>query len=647
MSVRRFASLAMAGLLLAAGGLPAGRLPVARAAEYTLETAATYDVRPAEARVDVSVEVDFTNTTPDPEGQFSVFDEIKLAVQDGVSEATATDAEGDLDVTVAVENEVNVATIVLREGLRFDQTTSLTLSYALVDGADPAIRVRPSVVVFPAWGFGTASSVRVTLPAGFEASVDGDVLTLEDGALVSGPIADPTQWLAVVTAAGDTAFTPFTAAVPLAGGTADVEVRAFADDAAWGERTLALLERALPLIEEEIGLPYPRLAPLIVTQTVAADRSGFSESDGGTELLVAFDQPEFTVVHQVTHLWLSEALIADRWIREGLASDVAARVAGSLEVELPFDPVTEAEARNDAAFPLAEWSVDAGPEGETWGYAASWAFVEALDQRLGPDVVPEVLARVVAGIGPFRQTEVSTDLDPAAVADPAVPLATRSFLDHLQTLSGVDLGDVFAADVLGAADVALLPARADARTALDTLVVAGGDWEAPDPVLGAMTAWTFDAATEQIEAAAAWLAQRDVLLDEMADAGLRAPERLRQAYRSYGGGPEAIAELEAQRAVVDAYAQTAERVNAERSFVERIGMVGGPDPADQLALANGRFAEGDLTGAVDAIAEAQRIVEAAGTGGIVRIASAALIAIILLVLAALLYRRRASYTAAP
>ena len=45
----------------------------ALAAEYELDSVALYEVHPAERDVDVTVGIEFTNTTPDPEGRFSVF----------------------------------------------------------------------------------------------------------------------------------------------------------------------------------------------------------------------------------------------------------------------------------------------------------------------------------------------------------------------------------------------------------------------------------------------------------------------------------------------------------------------------------------------------------------------------------------------
>ncbi|MGZ8563428.1 MAG: hypothetical protein ACXWWU_07390, partial [Candidatus Limnocylindria bacterium] len=230
---------------------------------------------------------------------------------------------------------------------------------------------------------------------------------------------------------------------------------------------------------------------------------------------------------------------------------------------------------------------------------------------------------------------------------PASSLTTRSFLDQLETVSGQSVSDAFAERVLTEGDIALLPERAEARSAFDDLVVAGGSWQAPDPVLGAMTAWQFADARAQIEDAAVWLERRDDLLADMEAVGLSAPDRLRQAYRTHGGGPEAVDELEAEQAVVDAYTTTAAEVNGERSFVQRVGLIGGPDPEAELNLANGRFAEGDLRGAIEAVTEAQRIVASAETSGIVRIASAILVIVLVLALAVLLVRRRTSYTAPP
>ncbi len=642
---RLLAGILATGLMVAAG--PSASPAVA--AEYELVTSATYAVDPDAGRIEVSVELQFTNTTPDPEGQFSIFEELRLAVHDAADGVAASDEDGELSVEVEVnEDDVTVATVELREGLRYEESVDLELTYTLPDSDDPQLRVRESVVVFPAWGFGTRSEVSVTLPDGYEVRVDGDPLREGDGAYISGEIEDPSQWLALVTGLRPVEHTALTATVPLDGGTVDLAVRSFADDEAWGTRIRDLLVQALPRLEDELGLPYPLVGQLVVTEAVPADASGFAEAAGagGTEILIAYDQPEFTAIHQLAHVWLSSSFADARWIREGLASLAAARVAAAMEIEPPYDPVVEAESRADAAFALDEWPAAAGPDGEAYGYAASWSLMQQIDEAVGAETVRTVLRRVAASIGPYRAASIEPEPASEDVEAPALPLSSRTFLDQLETVGDVELAPLFAEHVLRDEDVALLEERAAAREAFEALSVAGGSWGTPDPVRDAMTAWTFHVARSQIDEARAWLLERDRLLDDMAAVGLSPSERLEQAYRAYGGGPEAVNQLEAHDAVVDAYAEAAREVNAERSLVERIGLLGGGSATHELAQAHGHVASGDLREAVESIAEARRILSAAETSGIVRLLSAILVVVLLLGVAVTLFRRRASYTSA-
>jgi hypothetical protein len=646
---RRVAAL-LAALAIGAAAAPVMPGAVA-AAEYTLESSARYEIRTSRREVGVRVRLEFTNTTPNPSGQFSVFNQIRLAVHDEATDFAATDADGELTVRDGTStiggDEVHVATIELREGIRYEQSVSVTLMYVLPDADEGQLRVRPSLAIFPAWSFGTSGEVTVDIPDGYEMRVDGDPLTEDGDVLVSGPIDDPASWLALVSAVAPSAHDAHEATVPLEGGTADLVVRAFPDDDAWGERTLEAVSAALPLIEAEFGLPYPLRGQLILVESVPAALTGFGESTTtGTEIPVSFDQPPFTALHQVAHVWLPTTLVEARWIAEGLASRVAGSVGEELGIDPPFDPANEARAHAEAAFPLDAWSAAPDPEADAYGYAASWAVVDEIAAAAGDDAIRAVLARVAASVGAYEAAEVAPDPVTDGAAEPAVPLTGRSFLDHLEAVSDADLTPLFAERVLTEADVARLDTRAEARESFDALVAFAEGWGAPDPVASAMAEWRFDDATALMGDARAWLAERDELLDDMVAAGLSAPDRLHQTYRAYGGGADAHAELSAEREVVDAYAAAAADVNAERSLIERLGLAGGPDPAAALALANGRFTAGDLTGSTEAIAEARRLVEVSGTAGLVRVASLALVMLVASVVAIVLFRRRA-YTARP
>ena len=626
--------------------------PVRAADPYTLVSDTSYDIRADDGEIDVTVALTFTNTTPDPAGQFSIFNAIRLAVHDQASGFAASDDDGELDVSDGVRSvdgdDIHVATIGLREGIRYQDSVEVELTYTLPDTEDARLRVRPSLVIFPAWSFGTSGEVSVSIPSGYELRVDGDSLTEDGDRLVSGPIEDPAAWLALVSAVRPAEYAMHEATIALVGGTADLVVRSFSDDEAWGTRTLDTVVAALPHIEEEIGLPYPLRGRLTLTEVVATDASGFAEgTTTGTEIQVSFDQPAFTALHQVVHVWVPPTLVDARWIREGLASWVAARAGAEIDVEPPYAPAAEAERLAESAVALDTWAPTADRDAEAYGHAASWAFIEELEELVGADTLRAVLARVAASIGPYD----SGGIDPVPTADtadpPALPLTSRTFLDQLEAVAGADVATPFAERVLGEGDVALLEARSAARADFDVLVEEADGWGAPDPLRAAMAAWDFEEAASQMESAHAWLTLRDGLLGEMADAGLSAPDRLQQAYRAYGGGPEAVSELDAEREVVTAYAATAESVNAERSFIERLGLVGGSDPQAQLVLANGHFTDGDLRGAVDAINVADQIVGAAQTGGIVRLVSLVLVVLILVGLAVILFRRRASYSGRP
>ena len=116
-------------------------------------------------------------------------------------------------------------------------------------------------------------------------------------------------------------------------------------------------------------------------------------------------------------MWLAPTLIEARWIREGLASDVAARAAADLDVDVPFDPVAEATAAGADAFPLDAWPPSADPATEAYGHAASWAFVAELREAVGDEALRQVLARAAASVGPVRRAPRS--LSPPRMARPS------------------------------------------------------------------------------------------------------------------------------------------------------------------------------------------------------------------------------------
>lgn len=318
-----------------------------------------------------------------------------------------------------------------------------------------------------------------------------------------------------------------------------------------------------------------------------------------------------------------------------------------MDVDLPFDPAARTEQLADDAFRLISWGQgEATAAQQAYAYAASWLAADRITSAAGADAVREAWRRVASGIGPYDPT------DAAPGAALPQPVGSRELLDQLQAVSDGDVLPVFAGMVFDEGTAALLEERDAARTAYDGLVEMAGGWGAPDPVRRAMTAWTFEDATTQISAAEAWLTDRDALLAAIDDAGLSAPARLRERYLTDGGGAGARTELDAEAAVVDGYREVLDRNAEPRSIFERVGLLGSSDPGAVLADAAAMFAEGELRGAADAIDLARARLAAAGVDGIVRLASAAILVILALLLAVWLVRRRrrsgaSDYTAAP
>jgi hypothetical protein len=658
-AVRAVASVAAASALLIAGltpALPLLRPEIAQAAEYTMKTAATYEIAPGEGNVRVSIDVTFRNTTPDPPGQFSVFPTIDLAVHEGARNVRAEDGRGRrLQTTLQDRGGVNVASVQPRPPVRYRDSARFTLSYTLDDGATTDVRIRPSVVIVPVWSFGTQGSVTVRLPSDYEVLVDGDSLHAEqDGSawqLESGAVSDPSRWLARVTATLPSSYVTVERQVSLSQGTVDVQVRAWSDDSAWGRRTLRLLTDALPRLDEAIGLPYGPTGPLVIVESLPESGAVLREpAASDVDIAIGYTEPAFTVLHQVAHLWLPATLAADRWMREGFASHAAAQVATALDVDLPFDPEQAANDRRQDAFPLISWGVgQATAAQEHYADAAAWAAVDDIAGEVGEDSLRLAWQRMAAGLDGYQPP---FDSVPAAPVAATVPADSRHLLDQLDAVSEADVVPTFRRWILDAGSVGQLPARREARLAYGDLEATAGDWGVPDPVRLALAGWRFDDARAAIAEATDWLADRDALLARIGRAGLVAPERLRAEYERGGGSQAARRELDAEAAVVAAYVAARERAAADRSPLEEVGLLGGRGPDAMLTEAQSLFADGDLVGAADLSASASHRLERAATDGVVRLLAVLVLAGVLLMVSVRQARRRGAagtdrYTARP
>lgn len=638
MSPRSAAVAVLAAVVL--GVLPGrgGSAPVyAQEEGYTLATEALYLVDPRAGRIDVTIDASFTNTVPDPPGRYTIFTEALLAIHDGASEVRASDAAGPLAATAGDREGAYVTTVTLRTPIRYGETATFSVTYALVDGATPGVRIRPPGTVFTAWGFGTTSSVTVEFPEGYDIDVQGDELTpapaLDLTRLESGAIDNPGSWAAVVTAGRPGSFVTLRATVGLESATADVRVDAWAEDEEWGHRTLALLVNGLPVLERLIGLPYEQSGPLTVTESVSRSETSFeAQPVSGAEIFLGFDQPPFTALHEAAHIWIGPREIQSRWVYEGFASHFAAQAGAELAIDPAFDPVAVRTENSALAFPLEDWP----PLGEStddldrYGYPASWALANEIAQRTGPDLLREVLRGVVAREPAYRPTGDASLVDTATSAR----VDGRRFLDHLEEVTEVTFDDLFARDVFGPEAAPVLEERRRAREALHQLEVAADGWGAPTPVLEAMNRWDFDVALREIPRAVDWLRERDAFTADLRAVGLALPEGLRETYAGGGGDDEAYAELDAQRAVLAAYRAARAELDEPATALERVGLLALPEPEAQLDLAARFFETGEIETASAGISLARDTAGRAALVGALRIATVLVLAVLTVVVLA-------------
>ena len=281
--------------------------------------------------------------------------------------------------------------------------------------------------------------------------------------------------------------------------------------------------------------------------------------------------------------------------------------------------------------PLDAWDPTAAPADralatDAWAYAASWSFVQELARSVGTDRLWEIVRSGVGGASGYGAP--SADASPAAV-DPSdrVALDSRRFLDLLEKQGPHTLEGAFASAVMPHDDASILSSRATARTSYAALLVAANGWPAPEAIREAMESWRFGDAEALMVPARRWLGQRDRLLADARAAGLSPPDRLATAWRLDGGGAMAVAELEAEQSLVDAFASARVSV-ASPNPVELLGLAPGPMPADLLEQARGRFTDGDLTGSAAAIEQATSLATGAQASGVVRLGiGAAIIAV--------------------
>lgn len=634
-------ALALAlGLLAAPATAPTVR---AAAPDLTIVSDATYTVQPEQHRVRVNLTLVLTNHLKDTVTKRYFFDRAFLAVLPDTSGFKLSwDGKGTPEVHVSKKTaDYTLLRLDLGQRLFSGKSATYKLRFDLVDpGGEPTrdVRIGETLASFPVWAFATddtpGGSVKVVFPAGFDVNVEGGEIpepaTAPDGRVVfqSGELAKPLDFFAYLVADRPGAYAERDLRVTVRGASVDVTVRAWPDDTAWLERVSGLVQRALPVLADEIGMDWPLDGPLIVQEAASRSTGGYAGlfDPEQRRVEVAYYAEDDVVVHELAHAWFNGSLLADRWANEGFASAYAAQAINTLG--LPYTPDTMTPEIAAARIPLNAW----GPIGREATATEDYAYLESLDVaqnavvRAGKGVMPQVWAEAKARIGAYQPPDGQA-LEPEKVDGPP---DWRGLLDLIEAHSNYPAEQVWRQDVVRDSDLSLLDARHAARVQYAAVLDFARDWRLPKPIRDAMRAWQFDTATTLLTEAREVLEQRTNVENTARAAGLTLPPTLKQAFELPDGFVAANQEAAAELHAISSYATAAATRPAEPDVLQTMGMWGTTPEAD-LARSHDLFAAGDLAASTDAAGAAASVWlsgESVGRGRLVSIGALVLAALL-------------------
>lgn len=634
----------------------------AAAPSLTMAGATTYDVQPDSNRVAVAVQLIATNHLKDTVTKRFFFRVGYLTVVPGATNfkitTTTKNAKPKVTAIASTETYTNLK-IDFGANLAAGKTQALTITFDVHDpgGApDRTLRISHSLVSFSAWAIATPSTpgatVVVRFPEGYSVTVGRGPLTgpTPDGTghdlWSSGALDAPLDFVADISADRPTDYAETTRTVAMSAGDATILLRAWPDDPAWRDRVGALIERALPVLEREIGVPWPVDGPLAVREALVRSTGGyaglFDPADNRIE--IAYAASDGIVLHELAHAWFNGGLVAERWAAEGFAAYYAELAARELGIDPSVPPAPS--LADPAAIPLNAWRPTGieQPASETWAYAASLELARQIAVRSGPEAMRIVWSNAARGIGAYQPAIGGSEPAPG-------PPDWRGLLDLVESGTGMDFTDLWRQWVARPEDLPVLADRATARGYYLRSAALAGDWALPPVIRTAMRAWRFDIAREQLVAADSVVAERDKLLADATQARVTLPGTLRSAFEGNGGLAAAAVEVQAEQATVDALVQAEAARPTEHGAGERLIISVGllfVDPESSLASARTELAAGDLESAYASAQAAEGAWTSAARVGRSRILSTALLLLALIAFAVIIRQHnRRSRSEAP
>jgi hypothetical protein len=616
----------VAGILLAA---PPAASPARAAGGLDVRGSTTYTLAPRDRSVHVQVELRVRNVKPDTDTARFYFTGYGQCIH---AEATRVRASiGGRAIKVASDPDSKLCPDFVKLDLPFgrrlfrNQALTLRIDYDLPDGgarSDGDVRVGSAYAAFPAFAYGEErGDVRITLPAGFEPIVFGERMgrdALPDGTVVlaSTGIRDPSHWSAAISADRPSALVSEAFDIPGLAGSPRVIVKSWPEDTEWADWVRERMTTGISALGDLIGVAWPLDGPLTVTEAHTESLGGyagfFDPEKSSIQVSEEFDAQ--VVLHETSHAWFNDGLLfSDRWVNEGLADAYAWLAADELDLDVPAPPT--ADRRNEAAFPLMQWSgiepiVDDSSRAKVeYSYAASYHVIRALIDEIG---VPRMRAVLAAALG--REIAYVGDGKPELAG--SGPADWRRLLDYLEERGGSrQASQLFETWALPPEEHDLLAERADARTELAALRVASDGWQVPLVIRSPMAAWRFADAERQIAVASEVLEERERVEALAGKLGVSTTNALEVAYEGARTQLAPVRALAAEQLLtLETIRAARQAVDAERDPLVSIGLIG-EQPDAPLRQAYEEYAADDLPRARAAAAGASGVVAGAAEVG--------------------------------
>ncbi len=584
--------------------------------------------------VQVDQVVTLTNLEPPTASRSFYRTGYSLWLPDGGSNLRASSNGSGLPVSVARHEGEQFAEIRFPSPLAYGQSRTIRVTYTIT-GAPPRSKARGRVgkgyAAFDVYSPGDAgrAAVEVVAPRAMEADLGLPTEHSDDGetrttvARGGGPfglwggasLRDPDQATKSTVTVGSDTF----------------DVVGFPGDTAWSRHIATRLPATIRALEKVAGQKWPSQQTTI-TEDLSGEVYGWAGSYDKGDIKVSEDLDPALLAHELSHAFASYDNLAERWLTEGLAQEMATEISAATKVaDRPHPTVRPGKP---GAFPLADWpgSFGVATASEAYGYPASWRAVHALMTGSTAASRPALVRALT--------TKATVYDAPGEVTIAASPTTWRQAYDLFEVLGGnTRTRSIMTTWVIGAKDAQAIAARATARAAYAEQDRLDGGWSLPRGVRTPMSEWDFAAATSAM-AQVRDLAAPAVSVQKVgAKAGLDT-RQLRSAYQ-VADEPYEYQQVAAQLGAFLGEAGAYESVESSLKGAGRLAQLGATftSPQDQLATAKSSIEDLQFTDAETALAQARSELGTAKLVG-TAIAGGALLLLLVVVLAAALAVRR-------